>query len=61
MKTHHHDLKREEILALAHEAKLMIHDGDMSYMNDMATDKELMAFARLLEAKRLTRKEPETA
>lgn len=46
------ELRREEILALAQEAKLMIVDGGMSYLNDMATDKELMVFARLLEERR---------
>lgn len=50
-------LKREEILAMAHEAKLMIVDGGISYMNDMATDKELLAFARLIEARRAAKDE----
>lgn len=45
------ELKREEILALAHQAKLMIVDGNVSYLNDMATDKELLNFVRLLESK----------
>lgn len=49
--THHYELKREEILALAQEARLMIVDGGISYLNDMATDKELVLFARLLEAR----------
>lgn len=51
MKNFNHELKREEILALARQAKLMIADGDSYYVNDMATDKELLAFARLLEAR----------
>lgn len=51
MKLNDTDLKREEILALAHQAKLMIVDGDVAYLNDMATEKELLAFVRLLEAK----------
>ncbi|MGH8808911.1 MAG: hypothetical protein ACREX0_13635 [Noviherbaspirillum sp.] len=51
MKTNGKELRREEILALAHQAKLMIVDGDLSYLNDMATDKELIAFVRLLEAR----------
>ena len=46
------ELRREDILALAQEAKLMIVDGGMSYLNDMATDKELLVFARLLEERR---------
>ncbi|HEY0847075.1 MAG TPA: hypothetical protein VGE12_17025 [Noviherbaspirillum sp.] len=55
MKTIHHpnELKREEILALAQEAKLMYVDGGISFLNDMATDKELILFARLLEARHL--------
>jgi hypothetical protein len=57
MKIQHKELKRDEILALAHQAKLMITDGDISYMNDMATDKELLAFARLLEAKHSEQRE----
>lgn len=51
MKAQQKELKREEILELAHQARLMITDGDISYLNDMATDKELVNFARLLEAK----------
>lgn len=52
VKIHHHphELKREEILALAQEAKLMYVDSGMPFLNDMATDKELIVFARLLEA-----------
>jgi hypothetical protein len=44
------EIKRDEILALAHRARLMIRDGSLAYLNDRATDKELIAFARLLEA-----------
>lgn len=44
-------LKREEILRLAALAKLMIEDGDNYSLNDMATDKELLAFAKLVEEK----------
>jgi hypothetical protein len=51
IKNLHSELKREEILALAHQARLMIADGDAYYVNDMATDKELLAFARLLVAR----------
>jgi hypothetical protein len=51
MKANGKELKRDEILELAHQAKLMIHDGDLSYLNDLATDKELLTFARLLEAR----------
>lgn len=51
MKNHHNELRRDEILELAHQAKLMIVDGDICYLNDMATDKELLAFARMIVAK----------
>jgi hypothetical protein len=51
MKNHHNELRRDEILELAHQARLMIVDGDMCYLNDMATDKELMNFARMIEAR----------
>lgn len=44
-------VKRDEILHLAVQAKLMLRDGDSFYLNDMACDKELIAFARLLERK----------
>lgn len=44
------ELKREEILRLASAAKLMIADGSICYLNDRATDKELISFARMLEA-----------
>lgn len=43
-------LKRNEILALACQAKLMIEDGNVRCMNDMATEKELLVFVRLLES-----------
>lgn len=51
MKQQHRELRREEILELAHLAKLMIVDGDICFLNDMATDKELLHFARMIEAK----------
>jgi hypothetical protein len=43
-------LKREEILTLAQEAKLMLCDGETCYLNDMATDRELIYLVRLVEA-----------
>lgn len=43
-------LTREEILALAQQAKLMLVDGDMCYLNDMATEKELISMVRLVES-----------
>lgn len=56
MKTPSNELRRDEILALAREAKLLMVDGKVSYLNDMATDKELLAFARLLEDRHLKMK-----
>lgn len=35
---------------LAQEAKLMLVDGDACYLNDMATDKELISLVRLIES-----------
>lgn len=49
--TQANELKRDDILSLAHQSKLMIVDGEIAYLNDMATDKELIAFVRLLEAR----------
>jgi hypothetical protein len=43
-------LKREEILKLAQQAKLMYLDGDACYLNELATDKEVMSLVRLIEA-----------
>lgn len=43
-------LKREEILALAQEAKLMLVDGNTCYLNDMATERELISLVRLVES-----------
>lgn len=43
-------LKRNEILALACQSKLMIEDGNIRCMNHMATEKELLLFVRLIEA-----------
>ena len=51
MKNHQHELRRDEILELAQQARLMIVDGDICYLNDMATEKELLNFARMLEAR----------
>ncbi|WP_420473433.1 hypothetical protein [Noviherbaspirillum sp. ST9] len=51
MKNHHNELRRDEILELAHQARLMIVDGELYYLNDMATDKELLNFARMIEAR----------
>jgi len=44
-------IKREDILSLAHQARLTIVDGNFACLNDLATDKELIRFARLIEAK----------
>lgn len=42
-------LRKEEILRLAARAKLMLEVGDKYCVNDIAGEKELVAFARLLE------------
>ena len=57
MKNHQHELRRDEILELAQQARLMIVDGDICYLNDMATEKELLTFARMLEARFAERKQ----
>ena len=44
-------LKREEILRLAAQAKLMIEEGGNYCLNDLAAEKELLVFARLLETR----------
>jgi hypothetical protein len=43
-------LTREEILALAQQARLMLVDGDVCYLNDMATERELISLVRLVES-----------
>lgn len=43
-------LTREEIFALAQQARLMLVDGGACYLNDMATEKELIALVRLVES-----------
>lgn len=43
-------LTRKEILRLAQKAGLMLVDGDVCYMNDRATDKELVSLVRLVES-----------
>jgi hypothetical protein len=50
MNTDTKSLKREEILTLAQRAKLMLVDGDLCYLNDMATDRELISLVRLIES-----------
>ena len=44
-------LKREEIIRIAVNAKLAFIDGGTCYLNELAGEKELVAFARLLELK----------
>lgn len=58
MRVNTKELKRDEILALARQAKLMVVDGGAYYLNDMATDKELLAFARLLESRHAESEKP---
>ena len=44
-------LQRDEILTLARQAKLMyVVDGDHYFLNDMATEKELISLVRLIES-----------
>jgi hypothetical protein len=44
-------LQRDEILALARQAKLMyVVDGDHYFLNEMATEKELISLVRLIES-----------
>lgn len=56
--THQHELRRNEILEMAHQARLMIVDGDVCYLNDIATEKELVNFARMLQARFSELKDP---
>lgn len=49
MKLQVRPLRKEEILRLAARAKLMLELGDEYCVNDIAGEKELLAFARLLE------------
>lgn len=44
-------IKRDEILHLAVQAKLMLDAGGTCCVNDIAGEKELLAFARLLETR----------
>lgn len=46
-------LSRAEILAFALQARLTLKDGDDCYLNELATEKELIAFVRLLESWRM--------
>jgi hypothetical protein len=58
MRHNQHELRRDEILELAHQARLMIVDGEICYLNDMATEKELVNFAKLLAARFSEHKQP---
>jgi len=44
-------LKHEDIIRIAVNTRLAFTDGGTCYLNELAGDKELVAFARLLEAK----------
>ena len=48
---HSRPIKREEILRLAVQARLMLDAGNAFCLNDIAGEKELLAFARLLETR----------
>jgi hypothetical protein len=54
MKIYSTKLKREQIFALALQANLMLADGDIMYLNDTATAKNLIDFVRLIESKQVT-------
>jgi len=45
-------LGRSEILAFAYQARLLIKDGDDCYLNELATEKELVTFVRLIESRK---------
>lgn len=51
MLNHSRSIKREEILKLAIKTKLMLDAGNACCINDIAGEKELLAFARLLETR----------
>lgn len=42
-------LNRREIVELARKARLIFKDADSCYLNDVATEKELITFVRLIE------------
>ena len=51
-------IKREEILRLAIKTKLMLDAGNAVCINDLAGEKELLAFARQLETRLTQSAEP---
>jgi predicted transposase YbfD/YdcC len=53
MKNYPTKLKREEIFGLARLAKLLLVDGDIVFLNDMATETNIIDFARLIESKQV--------
>lgn len=57
MKTRSTKLKPDQIFALALQVKLMLADGDIVFLNDMATEKNLIDFVRLIELKQVTNNE----
>lgn len=54
----HKSLSKIHVLAMARHAGLAIQDDKVFFLNDLASEKELLAFARLLE--RAVRGERET-
>ena len=42
-------LKKRDLFILASQAKLMLLDGGVFYLNETAGERELIAFARLVE------------
>lgn len=53
MKSYPTKLKREEILTFARQARLMLVDGDFMYLNELATEKNIIDFVRLIESKQV--------
>lgn len=44
------NLSSKEILALAVESKLMVADGSRAYLNDLAKESNIIAFAAAIES-----------
>ena len=47
--TNHKPINKIHILAMARHAGLAIQDDNAFFLNDLASEKELLAFARLIE------------
>lgn len=49
MTTNTKSLNKIHIIAMARHAGLVIQDADAIFLNDLAGEKELLAFARMIE------------